>query len=62
VRLTLASAAAATPANVHKTGARTVEKLIISVHESGQLVDSPVDNKIAQFSFLDWVAGGLRRL
>jgi hypothetical protein len=39
-----------------------VEKLIISVHESGQLVDSPVDNKIAQFSFLDWVAGGLRRL
>jgi hypothetical protein len=62
VRLALASAAASIPANVHKTGARTVEKLIISVHESGQLVDSPVDNKIAQFSFLDWVAGGLRRL
>jgi hypothetical protein len=39
-----------------------VEKLIISVHEAGQLVDSPVDNKIAGFSFLDWVAGRLTRL
>jgi hypothetical protein len=26
------------------------------------LVDSPVDNKIPGFSFLDWVAGGLTRL
>jgi hypothetical protein len=39
-----------------------VEKLIISVHESGRLVDSPVDNKIPGFSFLDWVAGRLTRL
>jgi hypothetical protein len=39
-----------------------VEKLIISVHERGQLVDSPVDNKIAEISFLDWVAGRLTRL
>jgi hypothetical protein len=62
VRLVRASAASSTPSNVHKTGAETVEKLIISVHESGQLVDSPVDNKIAEFSFHDWVAGRLRRL
>jgi hypothetical protein len=39
-----------------------VEKLIISVHDQGHLVDSPVDNKIAGFSFLDWVAGRLTRL
>jgi hypothetical protein len=39
-----------------------VEKLIISVHESCHPVDSPVDNKIAGFSFLDWVAGRLTRL
>jgi len=39
-----------------------VEKLITSVHEQRRFVDSPVDKKIARFSFLDSVAGRLSRL
>jgi hypothetical protein len=62
VRTASAIPASFNSSNVHMTPIRTVEKLIISVHESGQLVDSPVDNKIAGFSFLDCVAGRLTRL
>jgi len=39
-----------------------VEKLITSVHELLHFVDSPVDKKIARFSFLDLVAGRLPTL
>jgi hypothetical protein len=48
--------------NVHRRAASTVEKLITSVHELPNLVDSPVDKKIVGSSFLDSVAGHLARL
>jgi hypothetical protein len=50
------------PANVHKTDAAAVEKLITSVHEGDGFVDRAVDKKIVGFSFPDSVAGHPGRL
>ena len=38
-----------------------MEKLITLVHESNEFVDRPVDKKISRTSFLDSVAGCLRK-